>query len=98
MDSPTHPYVATGLQQHKFGISMDRIDEIIDLLGQSHPVQLVGLGCHIGSQILEIQPFLDAFLELKAAAARSRQKVCPSSIWTWEEELEFPTRTRLRPI
>ena len=77
VESPTHPYVATGLQQHKFGISMDRIDEIIDLLGKSHPLQLVGLGCHIGSQILEIQPFLDAFLELKAAAARFETKGLP---------------------
>jgi diaminopimelate decarboxylase len=79
VESPTHPYVATGLQQHKFGISMDRIEEIIDLLKQSHPVQLVGLGFHIGSQILEIQPFLDAFLELKAAAARFQEKGLPIS-------------------
>ncbi len=77
VESPTHPYVATGLQQHKFGISMDRIGEIIDLLKQSHPVQLVGLGFHIGSQILEIQPFLDAFLELKAAAAEFETKGLP---------------------
>lgn len=70
VESPTHPYVSTGLQQHKFGISMDRIEEIIELLKQSRHVQLVGLGFHIGSQILEMQPFLDAFLELKEAAAR----------------------------
>ncbi len=77
VESLTHPYVATGLQQHKFGISMDGIEEIIDLLKQSRHVQLVGLGFHIGSQILEIQPFLDAFLELKAAAARFETKGLP---------------------
>ena len=77
VESPTHPYVATGLQQHKFGISMDRIEEIIDLLKRSGHVKLVGLGFHIGSQILEIQPFLDAFLELKAAAARFETEGLP---------------------
>jgi diaminopimelate decarboxylase len=77
VESPTHPYVATGLQQHKFGISMDRIEEIIDLLKQSYPVKLVGLGFHIGSQILEVQPFMDAFLELKAAAAQFKTKGLP---------------------
>ena len=77
VESPTHPYVATGLQQHKFGISMDRIEEIIDLLKRSGHVKLVGLGFHIGSQIMEIQPFLDAFLELKAAAARFETEGLP---------------------
>jgi diaminopimelate decarboxylase len=77
VESPTHPYVATGLQQHKFGISMDRIEELIDLLKGSHSVQLVGLGFHIGSQILEVQPFLDAFLELKTAAAEFENQGLP---------------------
>lgn len=77
VESPTHPYVATGLQQHKFGISMNRIEEIIDLLKQSHSLQLVGLGFHIGSQILDVQPFLDAFLELKAAAAQFETQGLP---------------------
>ncbi|MCZ6484511.1 MAG: alanine racemase [Acidobacteria bacterium] len=74
VDSPTHPYVATGFHHHKFGIDVDRIEDIVELLKQSSHVRLVGLGCHIGSQILDIQPFLDAFLELKEVAAMLETK------------------------
>ena len=74
VDSPTHPYVATGFHHHKFGIDINRVEEIVGLLKQSSHVRLVGLGCHIGSQILDIQPFLDAFLELKGVAAMLETK------------------------
>lgn len=69
VDSPTHPYVATGLRDHKFGIDLDQIESVMELLTHSQQVRLVGLGFHIGSQILDLQPFLDAFIELKAAAS-----------------------------
>ncbi|MDA2933068.1 diaminopimelate decarboxylase, partial [Acidobacteria bacterium AH-259-D05] len=68
VDSPTHPYVATGSRDHKFGIDPDRVDGIMTVLKECRSVRLVGLGFHIGSQILDIQPFLDAFTELQALA------------------------------
>jgi diaminopimelate decarboxylase len=68
VDVLTHPYIATGLRQHKFGIDMDRVPELIEAL-QAHPrLRLIGLGFHIGSQILDVQPFLDAFLKMKQLA------------------------------
>lgn len=53
---------------------MDGVEDIIELLKKSSYVQLLGLSCHIGSQILDIQPFLDAFLQLKTVAARFEEK------------------------
>lgn len=68
VDTKTHPYVSTGLRQHKFGFDINHIERILQQLKPSSHLNLVGLGCHIGSQILDIQPYLDAFLKLKAMA------------------------------
>ncbi len=64
----THPYIATGLRQHKFGIDMEQMEQIRRALGSMKHIRLVGLGFHIGSQILDVQPFLDAFTKLKTLA------------------------------
>lgn len=69
VDTATHPYVATGFRQHKFGLDLNHVEKIIGLLRQSSHLHLVGLGFHIGSQILSVQPFLDAFLKLKGLVA-----------------------------
>ena len=68
VESPTHPYVSTGLRDHKFGIDLDRIERITALLKESQSVRLTGLGFHIGSQILDVQPFMDAFTVLLKVA------------------------------
>lgn len=69
VDAGTHPYVATGLSQHKFGFDIHHVPEIIRQLKDCPHVHLEGLGFHIGSQILDLQPYEDAFLKLKALAA-----------------------------
>lgn len=69
VDTTTHPYVATGFRQHKFGLDVNHVEKTIGLLKQSSHLHLVGLGFHIGSQILNVQPFLDAFLKLKGLVA-----------------------------
>jgi diaminopimelate decarboxylase len=80
VDVLTHPYIATGLRQHKFGIDMDRVPELIGAL-QAHPrLQLIGLGFHIGSQIMDVQPFLDAFLKTKQLADGFRSSGFPIEI------------------
>jgi|TARA_B100001971_G_scaffold7612_1_gene6259 diaminopimelate decarboxylase len=67
VDPHTHPYIATGLRENKFGIP---IDEVPDLVRQAHDanhVNIIGLACHIGSQLTELSPFvaaLDRVLEL----------------------------------
>ncbi|MEE2840600.1 MAG: diaminopimelate decarboxylase, partial [Acidobacteriota bacterium] len=68
VESPTHPYISTGLREHKFGIDLDRIEHITALLRDSQSVRLTGLGFHIGSQILDVQPFMDAFTILLKVA------------------------------
>lgn len=60
VDAGTHPYISTGLKENKFGIS---IDEALDtyLYANSLPnLDLKGVDCHIGSQLTEVTPFLDA--------------------------------------
>ena len=60
VDAGTHPYISTGLKENKFGIAME--DAIATYqLAQSLPNLIIkGVDCHIGSQLTEIQPFLDA--------------------------------------
>ncbi len=72
VDTETHPYVATGFRQHKFGIDLDHLDRIVHLLKSSDHLRLIGVGFHIGSQILDIEPFMKAFLKLKVVAADLR--------------------------
>ncbi len=77
VDARTHPYIATGLHQHKFGVEADQIDDLLKIIENSAEIRLVGLGYHIGSQILDVQPFLDAFDKLREWADRIRDRGFP---------------------
>jgi diaminopimelate decarboxylase len=77
VDVLTHPYIATGLRQHKFGIDMDRVPDLVQALRGRSQLRLIGLGFHIGSQILDVQPFLDAFLKMKQLAEGFRSSGFP---------------------
>lgn len=70
VESPTHPYISTGLKNHKFGIDLEQIKDIVELLKKSQGCTLTGLGFHIGSQILDTQPFMDAFMVLLEEARK----------------------------
>ncbi len=60
VNARTHPYISTGLERNKFGISLCDASSVIQA-GISLPgVSIVGLGCHIGSQITELGPFEEA--------------------------------------
>ncbi len=60
VDAKTHPYISTGLKENKFGIDIDSaLDEYRRAAAMPH-VKIVGIDCHIGSQLTETQPFLDA--------------------------------------
>ncbi|MBI4445885.1 MAG: diaminopimelate decarboxylase [Acidobacteria bacterium] len=74
VDALTHPYIATGLRQHKFGINLEELEDIIRALQSRPQLELTGLSCHIGSQILDVQPFLDAFLKLRELADALRRR------------------------
>lgn len=61
VDPKTHPYISTGLKKNKFGIEMgDALKEYIDGAKKLKNVEFKGVDCHIGSQITEITPFIDA--------------------------------------
>lgn len=60
IDARTHPYIATGLHENKFGIDIQEIPAISQKAKSLSHVKLMGLACHIGSQITEIEPFLEA--------------------------------------
>jgi diaminopimelate decarboxylase len=60
VDAKTHPYISTGLKDNKFGISFGEIIKTYQVAQQMQNIQIVGIDCHIGSQILDISPFLDA--------------------------------------
>ena len=60
VDAHTHPYISTGLKENKFGVSVEQAREVYKLAATLSNIKIVGMDCHIGSQLTELQPFLDA--------------------------------------
>ena len=68
----THPYISTGQIIHKFGVPKDEAQELYRRAAQSPHLRIRGVACHIGSQILELEPFFKALDEI-LEVARSLQ-------------------------
>ncbi|MGC9421304.1 diaminopimelate decarboxylase [Vibrio sp.] len=60
VDAKTHPYISTGLRDNKFGIAFERAPEVYRLAQRFPNIEVRGIDCHIGSQLTEITPFIDA--------------------------------------
>ena len=60
IDPQTHPYISTGLKKSKFGIGADRALEEFNAAGNLPHIQVVGVHSHIGSQLTQVTPFVDA--------------------------------------
>ncbi|WP_299019902.1 diaminopimelate decarboxylase [uncultured Photobacterium sp.] len=60
VDAKTHPYISTGLRDNKFGIAFDRAPEVYRLAQSLSNLKITGIDCHIGSQLTELGPFVDA--------------------------------------
>ena len=60
VDAGTHPYISTGLRDNKFGIAHDRAVAAYRLAASLPGLRVAGIDCHIGSQITQVAPFLDA--------------------------------------
>lgn len=60
VDAKTHPYISTGLKENKFGVSVKEAREVYRFAKTLPNVKITGMDCHIGSQLTELQPFLDA--------------------------------------
>jgi diaminopimelate decarboxylase len=64
VDAGTHPYIATGLKENKFGVSRDVAIEMYREAVALNNIQMVGIDCHIGSQITDLDPITDALGEV----------------------------------
>ena len=64
VDAHTHPYISTGLKENKFGIDIDDALRIYTLAASLPGLKVVGVDCHIGSQITDVDPYLDALDKL----------------------------------
>ena len=60
VDAKTHPYISTGLKDNKFGIDIERAPAVYQHANSLSHIEVIGVDCHIGSQLTEISPFLDA--------------------------------------
>ena len=66
VDPETHPYISTGLKQNKFGVSIDESIALFREASRRSSLEIVGLDCHIGSQLVKTTPFVDAIARLVA--------------------------------
>ncbi|MEQ6889605.1 diaminopimelate decarboxylase [Halomonas sp. CS7] len=74
VDAGTHPYISTGLKDNKFGIPVDEALAAYQLAAELPHLKVVGLDCHIGSQLTELAPFLDALDRLLVLLERLRER------------------------
>ncbi len=73
VDSKTHPYISTGLSHSKFGIDVDEAFICYQKIQENAWLKPVGLACHIGSNIFQMDPFFDAVDKLLAIIERLQQ-------------------------
>ncbi len=66
VDAGTHPYISTGLKENKFGIDIEQAPAVYARAAALPNLQVVGVDCHIGSQLTSLPPFLDALERLLA--------------------------------
>ncbi|MCE8026038.1 diaminopimelate decarboxylase [Billgrantia aerodenitrificans] len=74
VDAGTHPYISTGLKDNKFGIAVDEALEVYELAARLPGLNVVGIDCHIGSQLTELAPFLDALDRLLVLLERLHER------------------------
>src|SRR5262245_56738411 len=65
VDPKTHPYISTGMQKHKFGVSLPEARQLYRNARELPNIDVVGVQCHLGSQITEMGPFEEALASLR---------------------------------
>jgi diaminopimelate decarboxylase len=68
VEAHTHPYISTGQMIHKFGVPKEEAPALYRRAAESRHLQVRGVACHIGSQILEVEPFWEALDEIMGVA------------------------------
>ena len=74
IDPKTHPYISTGLKKNKFGIDINRAPTAYRLASKLPHLQIVGIDCHIGSQLVEVEPVVEALKKLKRLVDELRKE------------------------
>lgn len=77
VDAATHPYISTGMSEHKFGIDIADVEGVYTRAHQLPNVLVEGVSCHIGSQILDANPLLEAVDKMIALVDRLRGSGVP---------------------
>jgi diaminopimelate decarboxylase len=72
VDPKTHPYISTGLKKNKFGIDIQKSLEDYRLANTLPHVKVIGVSCHIGSQLTEVDPFVEAVQRIKEMVLKLR--------------------------
>jgi diaminopimelate decarboxylase len=72
VDPKTHPYISTGLKKNKFGINIQKALDDYRLANTLPNVKVIGVSCHIGSQLTEVGPFVEAVQRLKDLVLKLR--------------------------
>jgi len=74
VDAKTHPYISTGLKENKFGIDIEQAQAVYQQAGAMSNLRLVGVDCHIGSQLTQVKPFVDALDRVLLLVEQLRQQ------------------------
>ncbi|MFN3325938.1 MAG: diaminopimelate decarboxylase [Bryobacteraceae bacterium] len=74
VDAATHPYISTGLSEHKFGIDIRDVEQVYERARALPNLNLDGVSCHIGSQVLDVSPMLESVRKMLALVDRLRAR------------------------
>jgi diaminopimelate decarboxylase len=77
VDAVTHPYISTGLREHKFGVDINAVEDLYRRAAVSPGILAEGVSCHIGSQLLADEPMLEAAGKVIALVSRLRDQGHP---------------------
>ena len=77
IDAKTHPYITTGLKKNKFGVLWDEAYRLYHEMQADEYLDPIGISSHIGSQILELGPFVEAIQSLKKMVLQLREEGIP---------------------
>lgn len=74
VDPKTHPYISTGMKKNKFGIRIEQAMKDYEWAAKRKHIEVVGVDCHIGSQLTELSPFRDAAIRVRLLVEKLRKK------------------------
>ncbi len=74
VDAGTHPYISTGLKQNKFGVAHEDAESIYQRAAELSHIEVIGMDCHIGSQLTELAPYIDALDRLLELVEKLQQQ------------------------